>query len=167
MHQIIVSDGSGGYLQKPVYDRTYLMAETSNISASGRYIAVTYRKVTAVNNVETATPYPAIYDIETDTFTILTDLPGGFSSGTARTASNIGQLAYACQKEQTYIGYVYDLNSGTTRAMPAFTESEYGFVLTSEESYIMRFAADGEAILGGTYIYSGSALDFWYMAVLE
>ena len=106
-------------------------------------------------------------DSETDTLTILTELPGGWASVTARSACNSGLLAYAGQKGQTYIGYVYDLNSGTTRAMPAFTESEYGFVLTSEESDIMRFAADGEAILGGTYIYSGSALDFWYMAVLE
>ena len=166
-HQIIISQ-NGNYYQKTVVDRPILLAEISNISTSGRYIAISYQKITADSKgTETLTKYPAVFDVETGAFTILTELPGSFSSGTARTVSNKGQLSFACQQDKTYIGFVYDINKGTTLPLPQFVEAEYGFVLTSEESYIRRFAKDGEVILGGTYIASGSSMDYWFIAALE
>ncbi|MCC8019129.1 MAG: BACON domain-containing protein [Rikenellaceae bacterium] len=163
-HTLII-EGYNGLVYIDVVDLAITTAENTMMSTSGRYMAVTYQVNVAENREVVFYHYPAILDTETGVLEIIRDLPDGFRSGWGRTASDHGHLSFACPHSTTYYGYVYD--GGITRSTTDYLDQEFGFMLQDPQAYIIRYAGEGESIMGGTYIYEGSLMDYWYLSEAE
>ncbi len=166
LHTLIV-EGYEGLVYIDVVDMPITTAENTMMSTSGRYMAVTYQVNVAENRDVATYLYPAILDTETGILDIIRDLPDGFRNAWGRTASDHGHLSFACPRSTTFYGYVYDSFKGLTRTTSDYLEEEFGFMLQEDEAYIIHYAGEGEAIMGGTYIYQGSLMDYWYLTQAE
>ncbi|MCD8185695.1 MAG: BACON domain-containing protein [Rikenellaceae bacterium] len=138
-HELITEIYDRTQIIHQVVDQPILTAETTNMSSSGKYLATTY-VVNIVQNRDLATlRYPAILDTESGELTIIYNLPAGFSSGWGRTASDHGHLCLACPYGTSWVGYVYDTQTGVTRTITDYLSQEFGFMLQQEEAFIVLF----------------------------
>ncbi|MDU1891517.1 MAG: hypothetical protein E6767_12585 [Dysgonomonas sp.] len=158
---------SGSLVGVEVLDRPILYAETANMSPNGKYLAVTFRKVESVDNVQVEFSSPAVFDVENETLTILTEYPSGFEDGAGRTVSDKGMLSFSCPAQASTTGFIYNMNSKSVLSTSAFIKQDYGFSFTTEDAIITRIVNDGRVLLGLNVLVRGSSIQYWYINVMD
>lgn len=135
-------------------------AEVYKISPSGKWIAGSYQDVTVGNNYTmVVSKYPAFYNTETETTTILEKYPEG--NGKFVTDDGLAFIHIPMKG-----GIVYDLNTGSALStVEEWVRNEYGIIIP-EGLFVTYVSPDGKVVLGmGTeMMVTGKGRIFpWYI----
>ena len=160
---VVMQMGDGTEYDYNLANGMVCTANLTNISATGKWIAGSYRtEAQSENKISVVTTQTAaFYNTETETTTIVDDY--GESTGTHVTDDGIAFIGIGSLGISSSV--VYDLNTHTDLgSMEAWVYDNYGIIIPS--GFVNQVAPDGRFVLGTRMQSSAMGASFasWYIA---
>lgn len=160
---VSASNGTGGTYETNLIEAgMYCFAETHNISPNGKWIAGKYQEESMDENglITKGTTYPAFYNTETETTTVMRDYP----DCTAVTATNDGLGIIGDGTTMMSTGKVVEIESGAyLGTCLEYIQEQWG--ITVSTGYISYIPASGDRCLGTMMVSSALGVSFTQFSV--
>ena len=157
------SDGAGGTYETNLIEAgMYCFAENQNISPNGKWIAGKYREESMDENglITKGTIYPAFYNTETETTTVMRDYPDCTAVGA--TDDGIGLIAEGTSMQTS--GFLVEIETGIHLGNCLdYIQERWGITVTT--GYISYIPAPGDRMLGTMMTTSATGVSFTQFSV--